>query len=181
MVMAIDRIETLLSPEYLADLDSLPMAELRERRDACQEAADVLSYLRRIVQGRLDIVHAEIERRLGGEPTDIHDLVGRLERGEILSESPRSASFGRLPLSLSPADADGWIMRETDRVLDANRVGMLHESSEEEVRSIADQLGDLERKVSDQRNVLHQRHDALQAEVVRRYRTGEATVDSLLR
>jgi hypothetical protein len=179
--MAIDHIETLLGPDYLADLDAMPMGEVRRRRDESQEAADELSYLRRIIQGRLDIVHAEIERRLGGEATDIHELVGRLERGEILSESARPAGFGRLPLTLGAADADGWITRELDAVLDAKRVGMLNELPEEEVRAIADALGELERKVSDQRNALHERHDALQAEVVRRYRTGEASVDTLLR
>ena len=178
--MAIDRIETLLGPDYLADLESLPMGEVRRRRDESQEAADALSYLRRIVQGRLDIVYAEIERRLGGESTDIHELVGRLERGEILSDSARPSGFGRLPLSMGAADADGWITRELGTVLDAKRVGMLHELPEDEIRAIADALGEMERKVSDQRNALHQRHDALQAEVVRRYRSGEATVDGLL-
>lgn len=37
-----------------------------------------------------------------------------------------------------------------------------------------------EREISGQRRVLHQRLDAIQAEMARRYRDGEADVDALL-
>ena len=42
-------------------------------------------------------------------------------------------------------------------------------------------MTDLERHVSGQRRALHERIDALQEELVRRYKTGEASVDSLLK
>ena len=181
LVVAIARIETLLSPEYVEGLESLPMADVRQRRDECQEAADVLSYLRRIVQGRFDLVHAEIDRRVsGGEGRDLSDMVEQLKRGEIIADSTRSPGNGRLPMNFGPADADGWITRELDEVFDAGQAGHLPDLPDEELRRIADALNELERKVSDQRNRLHERHDALQAEVVRRYKSGEATVDSLL-
>ena len=178
--MAIDRIETLLSPEYVEGLESLPMSEIRQRRDECQEAADVLSYLRRIVQGRLDLVHADLERRVGGESSDLADVVEQLKRGEIIADSTRSPGNGRLPMSFSPADADGWITQELDQIFDASRAGDLSTLADAEVRTIADELSELERKVSHQRAQLHSRHDVLQAEVVRRYKSGEASVDSLL-
>jgi hypothetical protein len=41
-------------------------------------------------------------------------------------------------------------------------------------------LSDLEHAVSARRRSLHERIDALQSELTRRYKTGEATVDSLL-
>ena len=178
--MAIARIETLLSPDYVADLESLSMADVRQRRDECQEAADVLSYLRRIVQGRLDLVHAELERRAGGGHGDLSEIVEELKRGEIIADHTRSSGYGRLPMTFGPADADGWITQELDELFDAGQAGELPEMPDEELRRIADGLSELERKVSDQRNRLHDRHDALQAEVVRRYKSGEASVDSLL-
>ena len=179
--MAITRIETLLGPDYAAGIESLPMSEVRARRDETQEAADVLSYLRRIVQGRLDLVHAELEHRAGGERSDLHEIVEQLKRGEIMGEHARPSGFGRLPLSFGPAESDGWITQELDKVLDADRAGRLPDLPDSDLRTIADELGDMERKVSDQRNKLHDRHDVFQAEVVRRYRSGEASVDSLLR
>jgi len=178
--MAISRIEAILSPEYVEDLASLPMTEVRQRRDESQEAADVLSYLRRLVQGRLDIVHADIQRRAGGEPTDLASLVERLEKGEIISESTHSAGLGRLPATFGPADTDGWISQELDRVVGADRLTSLFELDDEALGDIADSLVELERKVSAQRNTLHDIANRLQEEIVRRYKSGEATVDSLL-
>jgi hypothetical protein len=178
--MAIARIETILSPDYVEDLESLPMTEVRTRRDESQEAADVLSYLRRLVQGRLDIVHADIERRAGGEPGDISALVERLEKGEILGEHTRPGGLGRLPTTFGPADTDGWISQELDQVAGADRLVSLPDLSDDEVRSVADKLVEMERKVSAQRHSLHEVTNRLQEEIVRRYKSGEATVDSLL-
>lgn len=178
--MAIARIETILSPDYVDDLEALPMGEVRNRRDESQEAADVLSYLRRLVQGRLDIVHSDIERRLGGEPGDLAALVERLEKGEILSESTHASGLGRLPATFGPADTDGWISQELDQIIGADRLSSLPDLSDEDVRATADKLVELERKVSEQRNRLHDVANRLQEEIVRRYKSGEATVDSLL-
>jgi hypothetical protein len=178
--MAISRIETILSPDYVDDLQSLSMAVVRERRDESQEAADVLSYLRRLVQGRLDIVHADLERRAGGEPSDLAALVERLEKGEIISEGTHAAGLGRLPASFGPADTDGWISQELDQIIGAERLSTLGELSDDGVREIADSLVELERKVSAQRSTLHDVANRLQEEIVRRYKSGEASVDSLL-
>lgn len=178
--MAIARIETILSPDYIEDLGDLPMAEVRQRRDESQEAADVLSYLRRLVQGRLDIVHADMERRQGGEPGDLAALVERLEKGEILADSTRAGGLGRLPATFGPAETDGWISQELDQIIGADRLSSLPDLSDEDVRQTADSLVELEHKVSEQRNRLHDVANRLQEEIVRRYKSGEATVDSLL-
>jgi anti-sigma-K factor RsiG len=179
--MAISRIDDILSPDYVDGLETLPIADVRSRRDECQEAADELSYLRRMVQGRLDIVHADLQRRAGGEPGDLHDLVEQLKRGEIIADGTRSSGLGRLPHNLDPADLDGWIARELDLVIDANRMSTLPDLDEHGVREMADQLTELERRVSEQRGKLHDRANTLQEEIVRRYKSGEATVDSLLK
>jgi hypothetical protein len=179
--MAIDRIDELLAEGYLADLASLPLAEVRQRRDACQEAADQLSYLRRLVQGRLDIVHADLHRRAGGEPGDLAAIVDQLKRGEILSErGGRPAGPGRLPMTLGPADDDGWISAELDAIVGPGGLGDLPGRGDDEVQGVADALAALERRVSDQRAQLHERTNVFQEEIVRRYKSGEATVEALL-
>jgi hypothetical protein len=179
--MAIARIEEILSDDYVADLADLAMVELRHRRDECQEAADELSYLRRMAQGRLDIVQSELGRRAGGPGEgNLADVVEQLKRGEIIADGTRTGGFGRLPTTFGPADADGWIARELDAIVDANRLGSLTDLAEGDVRDIADQLTELERRVSEQRGALHDRTNRLQEEIVRRYKSGEETVDSLL-
>ena len=47
--------------------------------------------------------------------------------------------------------------------------------------ALVERLSGYESGVSEQRHRLHQRIDALQAEITRRYRTGQASVESLLR
>ena len=180
--MAISGIEKLLAPAFVDGIGDLEMGELRARRDQCQQASDTLSYLRRLVQGRLDFVHDELERRSsGGEHRDLSEIVEELKRGEILGEGTRSDGLGRLPQSFLPADADGWIAAELDVVLPADRLAALPDLQVEELTDIAEKLQRMERRVSDQRRELHQRTDAFQEEIVRRYKTGEATVESLLR
>lgn len=178
--MAISRIDAILSPDYVDDLASLSMAEVRERRDESQEAADELSYLRRLVQGRLDIVLADLERRAGGEPSDLAALVERLEKGEIIADSTHASGLGRLPATFGPADTDGWISEELNKIVDAERLTNLGDMSDDAVRELVDRLSELERKVSAQRNSLHDVANRLQEEIVRRYKSGEASVDSLL-
>jgi hypothetical protein len=178
--MAIARIDAILSSDYVEDLPSLAMAEVRQRRDESQEAADELSYLRRLIQGRLDIVHADLERRAGGEPSDLGALVERLEKGEIISESTHASGLGRLPATFGPVDMDGWISQELDQIVNADKLTALDELDDAAVREMADRLVELERKVSDQRATLHDVANRLQEEIVRRYKSGEASVDSLL-
>jgi hypothetical protein len=179
--MAIAAIEQLLDPSYVDGVAEMSMDDLRSRRDECQHASDALSYLRRMVQGRLDLVHAELERRLTGTKQDLGDIVEELKKGGLLSDGIRPPGLGRLPQSFEPADADGWIAAELDEILDANRLAELGSLEEAELRTVADGLGRIERRVSDQRAQLHQRTDAFQEEIVRRYKSGEANVDSLFK
>ncbi|HWR48122.1 MAG TPA: aerial mycelium formation protein, partial [Pseudonocardiaceae bacterium] len=60
------RIDRVLDPGYVAGLAELGLGEVRTRRDdAAQEETD-LSYLRRLLHARIDIVRAEQRRRREG-------------------------------------------------------------------------------------------------------------------
>lgn len=175
-------LDRLLAPDYLEGIAELPIEDVRARREACKETEVGLSYVRRVVQGRLDIVLADIQRRQSGEgPSDLASLVEQLKRGEILGDKVRAPGVGRLPTYMAPADSDGTMSEELDRVIGKARLEALPDLSDAEVQQVADDLGALERTVSAQRRALHERIDAFQEEIVRRYRTGEASVDTLLR
>ncbi len=68
-------VERLVAPSFVEGLAEAPLSELRSRRDECLRAEVVLSYLRRILQGELDIVRAELELRSSGERSDPSRLV----------------------------------------------------------------------------------------------------------
>ena len=148
-------------------------------RDDCQAAEEALSYVRRIVQARLDIVAAELDRRSkGGEPADVATLVEKLP--EILGRQVVGPGLGRLSTSMAPPE-DAELVAEVDAVADTARLSDLASATDDDVRALAGRLGELESDVSARRRALHERIDTLQAELVRRYKSGEASVESLLR
>ncbi|MGH9205764.1 MAG: hypothetical protein ACRD1G_04290, partial [Acidimicrobiales bacterium] len=136
-----------------------------------------LSYLRRLTQGRLDIVQADLDRRTGGGNSDISDLVDRLP--EILSERGGSSGTGHLPLYMAP-DMDG-LAAELDAVVGVERLGQLPSMSDDSVRALAEALEEHETRLSAERRALHHRIDRLQDEIVGRYKRGDVNVDNLLR
>ncbi len=177
--MASASLEALLDPAYLEGLPALPIDEIRNRRDQATEVEVGLSYVRRLVQGRLDIVLAEVrQRETGTSGGDLADLVQRLP--EILGERVRSPGTGRLPTLMAPAEPELTEMYRLDEIVDAESLGTLPQRSEAELRHIVDALAEFEHEVSGGRRSVHDVIDQLQDELVRRYKTGEANVDTLL-
>jgi hypothetical protein len=179
--MASDRLERILADDYAAGLSDLPMDEVRSRRAECQEVELGLSYARRIVQGRLDIIHAELERRSeGGGRSDPSDLVDRLKEGEMLGDQGRPAGNGRLPTLMAPDVESDEFSSEIDAIAHPDSLANLPELGDEVVRKLADELTELERSLSERRRRVFDRIDAFQAEIVNRYKTGSANPDELL-
>ena len=169
-------LERLLAPDYLDGMEQRPLEEVRAMRAECQEAETAVSYLRRMAQGRLDLVHAFLDRADG---EDLEAIVERLPT-IIGAGPPRPPGVGRLPSQMSPDLDKENLTAEIDAVLDADHIGALTAMSDTELRTVADQFSAIETRVSDQRRALHERIDTLQAEIVSRYKSGEASVDGLL-
>lgn len=171
--MTVDH-EQLLRGEGLGDLTELTLPEVRALRSACIDVETGLSYLRRLVQGRLDIVRREQDHRAAGERIDATTRVEEL--ADVLGEGPRSAGLGRLSQTLEPAAIDLELAAE----LEGLEVASLDVVDDVALSALADRLADLERRISDRRQACFGPIDALQAEITRRYRDGEASVDALL-
>ena len=159
-----------------SDLDpgGLPLAELRSVRAALQHEDDAVSFVRRLAQARLDLVLAEQRRRLAGESGD--DISGELPKilGKHLTggaaRPPRPADdFSDHPLALD-LEALCADCGSTD----------LGAMSDAELAEFAERLLGFEQARSHERKDLFTRSDVLSAELVRRYRDGEADVDGLL-
>jgi hypothetical protein len=173
------QLDRILGAEYLGDLEHRPMADVRAMRAECQEIETGLSYLRRLVQGRLDIVGAEMQRRRGGSPPgDLADLISQLP--EILADRTRAPGFGRLPQLLAPGDVDAELTARLDEIMGGHDLEMLPTLEDQDIDRVQNELETLERDVSNRRRQFFDLIDALQAEITRRYRTGEASVESLL-
>ena len=169
----------LLDPAYLGDLPSRAMDEVRAMRADCQEVETGLSLLRRVVQGRLDIVGLERQRRAdGGDPEDLPDLIARLP--EVLSDRTHSPGVGRLPQIMAPGEMPEELEAELDGIVGDGHLADLPTVDDATLLAMTEQLTEFEQRVSGFRHDLFERIDALQAEITRRYRTGEASVDTLL-
>lgn len=170
--------DRLLDPSLLSDLASRPIGDVRSLRADCVQVETGLSYLRRMVQGPLDIVHREQARRAVGADGDLSTLVDELPG--VLAEHTRGSGVGRLPQTLEPTEVDPELQAELDQLIGGGRIGTVTDMSDADLEQLAEQLTAFERKVSEQRRAYFDRIDALQAELTRRYKTGEATVESLL-
>jgi len=170
--------DALLDPSGLTDLEDRPIDEIRARRAACIEVETGLSYLRRLIQGSLDIIERELVRRAGGgDPQSVGDLVDQLP--DILGEIPRPPGVGRLTQILEPTEFDDELIRAYEDLVGDGRLARAADLGGVELVALMDQLREIEVKVSARRHDFHQCIDALQSEMTRRYRTGEVTVDSL--
>lgn len=172
------QLSEVTDPGYLDGLDDWPLAEVRAKRDAVTEIETGLSYMRRVVQTRLDIVAAEQRHRESGTHLDVSDPEGELK--EILAENVRAPGLGRLSTLMAPGQLDEHLERQMEEVLPSARVGAVTEIDDAELAKAADGLSTFERTVSAQRRAVLDVLDRLQEEIVRRYRDGGASVDELL-
>lgn len=173
------RLDEVLAPGYLDGLEGWSLEDVRTRRDEATEVETGLSYLRRIVQGRLDILLAEQRRRREGGGGD--GLTALLEElPSILSDHVHAPGLGRLPALMGPGELDAELEARLEAVIPASHLASIDSLDDAEVSTACGGLVELEKAVSAQRRAVFEVLDRLQDEIVRRYGTGEATVDSLL-
>ena len=165
-------------PRFLEGIELWTLDEVRATRDDLAAIETGLSYLRRVVQSRLDIVFAERSQRESGESAGAAGLVEKLP--EILGSNLRSSGTGRLNTSFIPTRVPEELDRRLEAILPASRVGGLSDLSTDQLSDAARSLADLELLVSSERRQVFDVIDRLQDEIVRRYKTGEATVETLL-
>ncbi len=172
--MPID-LEELITVSEPEDLSGCSLADLRIIRDGYQQVENGLSYARRIVQGRLDTVTVELDRRQEGSSDT--DLMTRLP--EALAAHTRGPGLPRPVRDLEPpAWADG-LLSGLDEIIPPSQLGQISQMSDESLTAAAGRIGEFEKELSDARREIHQRIDRVQDQLVGRYRSG-ATVDDLL-
>ena len=169
------RIDRVLADDYLDGLADRSLDEVRAlRNDAEQEEAD-LSYVRRLLQGRMDLVRAEQARRRkasGGAP--LIDLLA-----EVLADGPRSNHGSGRFLTVEPSRVDDH-RRQVEQIVSDVGISDVAARSDGELQTSLEALSKHEQTVSDLRRRVQTVMDGLTAEIGRRYRDGEADVSALL-
>lgn len=155
------------------DSDNLGLPELRSLRHRAQQEEADLSYLRRLLQGRIDILRAELLRRSGAQA----DLIDRLP--EILADAPSQVRSSVRYLTLSTPRGEEY-RRLAEEILAEVELSDLVARTDEELEAAMGRLARREHGISERRQQLQHTVDGCSAEIARRYRAGEAHVDDLL-
>ncbi len=161
-----------------AGCGGLRLPELRTlRRDAQRDEAD-LSYVRRLVQGRIDILRAELARRRDPQaPVPETPVVDRLS--EILADAPSRHRTSARHVTLTTPRGDEFRQLAAENLAEVE-LSDLAARTDEELHDAMGRLVRYEQQVSRRRHELQRTTDDCSAEIARRYRDGEAQVDDLL-
>ncbi|MER7897286.1 aerial mycelium formation protein [Streptomyces sp. NPDC096046] len=168
------------SPE--SRLPALSLPELRSlRREAQRDEAD-LSYLRRLLQGRIDILRAEVARRVpaGAASTAVPEEASVVERlADILRDAPARHRSSARHLTLGTPQGEEF-RRLAAEMLAEVELSDLDARTDLELNTAMGRLERHEQQVSRRRQRLQRTADECSAEIARRYREGEAQVEDLL-
>lgn len=159
----------------LGDPNAMTTAELRSARANLQMQEDVISFVRRMAQGRCDLARDEQRRRVDGTSAsgmsvvDIANVFGQ-EHGGGSSRPPRETNIS----------ADHELVVELERLCERVGFGELRTLDDDALESVIAEIEKFELARSAERKSLFAKIDALTTELVKRYKDGGANVETLL-
>ena len=157
------RIDRIREPSYLEGIDSKSLEDVRALRDECMAEREYLSLLRRLVQGRAEILKAELASR-GSD--DHRPLV----LSEILASDEPATSRGEAMHVSLPEEEMLLARRRIERLVADAGISDPTELDDPKLEEAIELLAGEEREVSAQRTDVLRVLDALQDELKRRYK-----------
>ena len=130
------RLDRVLSAEFVSDLDELDLGELRQRRRLADEVENELSFYRRLLHGRIDLLRFELRRRRGEEHRSLIEALPHILADAPTGEEASNHRPRHVVTDLPPLPEVG--KREVDQVLGTDIFARLDEIDEAEIdRAIA--------------------------------------------
>jgi hypothetical protein len=161
------RIDRILDPGYASGLAGMTLDELRARRDECLAEREYLSLLRRLLQGRAEILRAELEARGATGPTD--PLIDRLA-SILTADEPAVTSRGEAVRIGLPEDEMLLARRRVERLAADAGISDPSRLDDEALGEAIDAIAGEEQEVSRSRHDVIGVLDAFQDELKRRYK-----------
>jgi hypothetical protein len=165
----VERIRQILDPAYVAALEARPLDDLRAMRSRCSEFELTVSYDRRMVQARMEILDAERDRRARGGSLD--ELVADLPRILGTEPSRAAASTTRVTNAQSPSIELHWPDGREELIADST-LANLPALDERALDETSERLRDFERELSEVRHDLHGVIETLDREIASRQVAG---------
>jgi hypothetical protein len=170
------RLDHVLAADYLDDLTERPLEEVRRMRAEAEQEETDLSYLRRLLQGRMDILRAELARRVGDDSKTLVESLTAI----LTQDGPTTGPHGLgRHLTVEPTRSEEH-RRHVESMLDDVDLSDPSQHDDADLGRVLDVLEREEAGISDKRRAVQHVMDACTAEVARRYRDGSADVADLL-
>lgn len=160
------RLDQVLDPEFVANLDELEIEEVRARRLLAHDVENELSYYRRLLHGRIDLLRFEQRRRSGEETRSLIEALPDILADGLVASS--GAQPRRLDTDLPPLPEVG--RREVDVLLGDDVLLRLDSIDDAGVAEAIEALAQMAEELSEQRRAVQQAEDTLSNEVGSRYR-----------
>lgn len=157
------RLDRIQAEGYGDDVTALPIDDLRERREDCLAEREFLSYLRRLLQGRLEILRDEQERRASGAGPDERPIEERLAAIFAQETSQGSSRGEHLVVELPEAEMTN-ARRRLEVVMSEAAFSDPGAMSDDALASVISSLEAEEREVSDLRRIVMDLHDVFRDE-----------------
>lgn len=171
-------LERVLAAEYLDELESWSVEQVRHARMECEQEESAVSYARRVLQGRLDLLRAELERRHEGGH-DLSAVIADLP-AILTSEQYPSDPLQARAVSVAVPESAAALEAEIDAIVDRAGLDELEGRNPDDLADLIDELAIYEGHLSALRRQLFERIDLLRDELVQRYKDGRASVSDLL-
>ena len=160
------RIDRIRDDSYLDGLADLSLDHLRERRDECLAEREYLSLLRRLVQGRAEILTSELQNRGTDDTTP---LLERLT-GILAGDEPQSSARGEAVRVGLPEEEMLLARRRVERLVADAAISDPTSLDDGALADAVERLTTEEANVSEARGAVIAVLDTLQDELKRRYK-----------
>jgi hypothetical protein len=161
------RSDRIQAPGYADGLESLSIEEVRERRDECLAEREYLSLLRRLVQGRAEILEAALQQREGGDDKSLVERLSQILAGDESHSGPSRGEALRVGV---PEEEMLNARRRVERLITDAAMSDPSNMDEEQLAAAVESLAAEEREVSKTRAEVIEVLDKIQDELKRRYK-----------
>jgi len=160
------RIDKIREPSFVDGLADMSLEDVRARRDDCLAEREYLSLLRRLLQGRAEILKAEAESRAGGDSTPLVDRLSQI----LADDDHPVTSRGEVVRVAVPEEEMLLARRRVERLAADSKLSDPSALNDEELGAAIEALATEEQGISDARREVIGVLDQLQDELKRRYK-----------
>jgi RsiG-like len=161
------RIDRIRSADYTEGLDALDLEALRAKRDECLAEREYLSLLRRLVQGRAEILKAELDAR--SSDSEHAPLIERLST-ILAGDETAGGSRGEAVRVSIPEEELTMARRRVERLVADAGISDPSVLDDDQLAEAVQVLSSEEREVSAARSDVIRVLDTVQDELKRRYK-----------